>query len=41
MRIPRRRGDLIISQTGTGRCANAGIDLSNVERGQAALLPVD
>ena len=41
-RVLRRRGDLIISETRHGFvCANAGIDLSNVERGQAALLPVD
>jgi coenzyme F420-0:L-glutamate ligase/coenzyme F420-1:gamma-L-glutamate ligase len=38
----RRRGDLVISETRHGFvCANAGIDLSNVARGQAALLPVD
>ncbi len=42
VRILRRRGELIISQTKHGFvCANAGIDLSNVERGQAALLPDD
>jgi coenzyme F420-0:L-glutamate ligase / coenzyme F420-1:gamma-L-glutamate ligase len=42
VRILRRRGDLIISETVHGFvCANAGIDLSNVERGYAALLPVD
>ena len=42
VRILRRRGDLIISETRHGFvCANAGIDLSNVEAGQAALLPVD
>ncbi len=42
VRILRRRGDLIISETSHGFvCANAGVDLSNVERGQAALLPVD
>ncbi len=42
VRIVRRRGDLIISETKHGFvCANAGIDLSNVERGQAALLPED
>ena len=42
VRILRRRGDLIISETTHGFvCANAGIDLSNVERGWAALLPVD
>jgi coenzyme F420-0:L-glutamate ligase/coenzyme F420-1:gamma-L-glutamate ligase len=42
VRIVRRRGDLIISETAHGFvCANAGVDLSNVERGWAALLPVD
>jgi coenzyme F420-0:L-glutamate ligase/coenzyme F420-1:gamma-L-glutamate ligase len=42
VRILRRRGELIISQTRHGFvCANAGIDLSNVERGKAALLPED
>jgi coenzyme F420-0:L-glutamate ligase/coenzyme F420-1:gamma-L-glutamate ligase len=42
VRIIRRRGDLIISETKHGFiCANAGIDLSNVERGYAALLPED
>ncbi|MCP5026775.1 MAG: coenzyme F420-0:L-glutamate ligase [Actinomycetia bacterium] len=42
VRIVRRRGELIISETKHGFvCANAGIDLSNVERGQAALLPED
>ena len=42
VRVLRRRGDLIISETVHGFvCANAGIDLSNVERGYAALLPVD
>jgi coenzyme F420-0:L-glutamate ligase / coenzyme F420-1:gamma-L-glutamate ligase len=42
VRILRRRGDLIISETRHGFiCANAGIDLSNVAVGTAALLPVD
>jgi coenzyme F420-0:L-glutamate ligase/coenzyme F420-1:gamma-L-glutamate ligase len=42
VRILRRRGDLIMSETKHGFvCANAGIDLSNVERGYCALLPVD
>lgn len=42
VRVLRRRGDLIISETAHGFvCANAGIDLSNVERGYAALLPLD
>jgi coenzyme F420-0:L-glutamate ligase/coenzyme F420-1:gamma-L-glutamate ligase len=42
VRILRRRGDLIISETRHGFvCANAGIDLSNVPDGVAALLPLD
>lgn len=42
VRILRRRGELIISETKHGFvCANAGIDLSNVESGWAALLPED
>jgi coenzyme F420-0:L-glutamate ligase / coenzyme F420-1:gamma-L-glutamate ligase len=42
VRIVRRRGDLIISETRHGFvCANAGIDLSNVTHGWAALLPID
>lgn len=42
VRILRRRGELLITETKHGFvCANAGIDLSNVERGYAALLPVD
>jgi coenzyme F420-0:L-glutamate ligase/coenzyme F420-1:gamma-L-glutamate ligase len=42
VRIVRRRGDLIISETRHGFvCANAGIDLSNVDDGWAALLPED
>lgn len=42
VRILRRRGDLIMTETRHGFiCANAGIDLSNVERGWCALLPVD
>ncbi|MFV2039583.1 MAG: coenzyme F420-0:L-glutamate ligase [Acidimicrobiales bacterium] len=42
VRVLRRRGDLVISETRHGFvCANAGIDLSNVEVGQAALLPQD
>ena len=41
-RIVRRRGDLIITETRHGFvCANSGVDLSNVERGTAALLPLD
>jgi coenzyme F420-0:L-glutamate ligase/coenzyme F420-1:gamma-L-glutamate ligase len=42
VRVLRRRGDLVISETEHGFvCANAGIDLSNVARGYAALLPQD
>ena len=42
VRILRRRGELIISETKHGFvCANAGIDLSNVQHGYAALLPED
>ncbi|MCL0274612.1 coenzyme F420-0:L-glutamate ligase, partial [Escherichia coli] len=42
VRVLRRRGDLGIRETKHGFvCANAGVDLSNVERGQAALLPED
>ena len=42
VRILRRRGELIISETRHGFvCANAGIDLSNVDRGRAAMLPED
>jgi coenzyme F420-0:L-glutamate ligase/coenzyme F420-1:gamma-L-glutamate ligase len=42
VRILRRRGDLIVSETKHGFvCANAGIDLSNIEKGYAALLPED
>ena len=34
VRIMRRRGDLLITETRHGFvCANAGVDLSNVERG--------
>jgi coenzyme F420-0:L-glutamate ligase/coenzyme F420-1:gamma-L-glutamate ligase len=41
-RVLRRRGELIISETRHGFvCANAGVDLSNVPDGIAALLPVD
>ena len=40
VRVLRRRGDLVITETSHGFvCANSGVDLSNVERGQAALLP--
>jgi coenzyme F420-0:L-glutamate ligase / coenzyme F420-1:gamma-L-glutamate ligase len=42
VRIVRRRGDLVISETRHGFvCANAGVDLSNVDEGTAALLPED
>lgn len=42
VRVLRRRGDLVISETRHGFvCANAGVDLSNVELGYAALLPED
>jgi len=42
VRILRRRGELIISETTHGFvCANAGVDLSNIEAGHAALLPID
>jgi len=41
-RVLRERDELIISETRHGFvCANAGVDLSNVADGQAALLPVD
>ena len=42
VRVLRRRGDLIISETRHGFiCANAGVDLSNMDAGVAALLPLD
>src|SRR5271170_7015943 len=42
VRILRRRGDLLITETRHGFiCANAGVDLSNVDAGTAALLPID
>jgi len=42
VRVLRRRDELIISETSQGFvCANAGVDLSNVDEGVAALLPVD
>jgi coenzyme F420-0:L-glutamate ligase / coenzyme F420-1:gamma-L-glutamate ligase len=42
VRILRRRGELLMTETRHGFvCANAGVDLSNVERGYAALLPID
>jgi coenzyme F420-0:L-glutamate ligase/coenzyme F420-1:gamma-L-glutamate ligase len=42
VRVLRRRDELVITETKHGFvCANAGIDLSNVDDGWAALLPVD
>jgi coenzyme F420-0:L-glutamate ligase/coenzyme F420-1:gamma-L-glutamate ligase len=42
VRVLRRRGELIMTETAHGFvCANAGVDLSNVERGYAVLLPLD
>jgi coenzyme F420-0:L-glutamate ligase/coenzyme F420-1:gamma-L-glutamate ligase len=42
VRVLRRRGDLLITETRHGFiCANSGVDLSNVERGRAVLLPHD
>ena len=42
VRVLRRRGDLVISETRHGFvCANAGIDRSNLDEGVAALLPRD
>lgn len=42
VRVLRRRGELLITETASGFvCANAGVDLSNVDDGFAALLPVD
>jgi coenzyme F420-0:L-glutamate ligase/coenzyme F420-1:gamma-L-glutamate ligase len=42
VRVLRRRGELIVSETRHGFvCANAGVDLSNVADGTAALLPED
>ena len=42
VRVLRQRGDLLVTETRHGFvCANSGVDLSNVERGWAALLPVD
>ncbi len=42
VRVLRRRGDLVITETSHGFvCANSGVDLSNMEEGVAALLPVD
>ncbi|MDE3085546.1 MAG: coenzyme F420-0:L-glutamate ligase [Acidobacteriota bacterium] len=42
VRVLRRRGELVITETRHGFvCANAGVDLSNVDAGWAALLPED
>ncbi len=42
VRVLRRREDLLITETAHGFvCANAGVDLSNVDPGTAALLPLD
>jgi coenzyme F420-0:L-glutamate ligase/coenzyme F420-1:gamma-L-glutamate ligase len=42
VRVLRRRGELVITETRHGFvCANAGVDLSNVPEGTAALLPED
>lgn len=42
VRVLRRRGDLVISETAHGFvCANAGVDLSNMDDGWAGLLPAD
>jgi coenzyme F420-0:L-glutamate ligase / coenzyme F420-1:gamma-L-glutamate ligase len=42
VRVLRRRGDLVITETRHGFvCANSGVDLSNVAEGYAVLLPVD
>jgi coenzyme F420-0:L-glutamate ligase/coenzyme F420-1:gamma-L-glutamate ligase len=42
VRVLRRRGDLVVTETRHGFvCANAGVDLSNVGWGWAALLPLD
>ena len=42
VRVLRRRGDLVITETRHGFvCANSGVDLSNIEHGYAVLLPLD
>lgn len=42
VRVLRRRGDLVITETRHGFvCANSGVDLSNIASGYAALLPID
>jgi coenzyme F420-0:L-glutamate ligase/coenzyme F420-1:gamma-L-glutamate ligase len=42
VRVLRERGELLVTETRHGFvCANSGVDFSNVDRGWAALLPVD
>jgi coenzyme F420-0:L-glutamate ligase/coenzyme F420-1:gamma-L-glutamate ligase len=42
VRVLRQRDHLVVTETRHGFvCANSGVDRSNVERGWAALLPVD
>jgi coenzyme F420-0:L-glutamate ligase/coenzyme F420-1:gamma-L-glutamate ligase len=42
VRVLRRRGDLVITETRHGFiCANSGVDVSNVAPGYAVLLPLD
>jgi coenzyme F420-0:L-glutamate ligase / coenzyme F420-1:gamma-L-glutamate ligase len=42
VRVVRRRRDLLVTETQHGFvCASSGIDVSNVDHGKAALLPVD
>ena len=42
VRVIRQRDNLIVTETRHGFiCANSGVDLSNVERGWAVLLPLD
>ena len=42
IRVLRRAGNMVIAETRHGFvCANAGVDESNVELGEIALLPVD
>ncbi len=42
VRVLRRREPLVVTETRHGFvCANSGVDMSNVERGYAALLPLD
>ena len=42
VRVLRRRGPLIVTEVAQGFvCANSGVDVSNIESGWAALLPLD